>query len=121
MFAGVDALIGPAIRWVKIGRRADIGQVLRIPLEGETLPDELFAEIAGLERIIGMVGFAGHSIEKPDILVAAGEQPEIVALAKMFLGEHAIEGCSFCCQLPDVRRVKSAASICSNPCSRRPQ
>jgi hypothetical protein len=108
MLAGVDALIGPAILWVKIGGRAYIGQ-LRVPLEGQTFSDELFAEIAGLERIIAVAGFAGHLIEKADVLVAAGEQPEIVALASMLLGEHALEGRSFCCQFPDVRRVKPAA------------
>jgi hypothetical protein len=69
----------------------------------------LFAEIAGLEWVIGVTGFAGYLIEKADVLVAAGEQPEIVALAKMLLGEHALEGRSFCCQFPDVWRVKPAA------------
>ena len=56
-----------------------------------------------------MVGFAGHLIAKADVLVAAGEQPEIVALAKMLLGEHPLEGRSFCCQFPDVRCVKPVA------------
>src|SRR4029077_3719592 len=109
MLAGIDALICPAIRWVKIHGRADIGQALRVPLEGETLSDELFAEIAGRERVIGVAGFAGYPIEKADVLVAAGEQPEIVALAKMLFGEHALEGRSFCCQFPDVWGVKPAA------------
>ena len=109
MLAGVDALIAAAIRWVKVGRRADTGQALRVPLERETLSDELFAEIAGFEGIIWMVGFAGHLIAKADVLVTAGEQPEIIALAKMLLGKHPLEGRFFCCQFPDVRCVKPAA------------
>src|SRR5262249_30968323 len=109
MLAGIHALVRAAVRGVQISRRADIRQTLRIALEREALPDELLAEIAGLERIIGMGSFAGYLIEKADILVAAGEQPEIVTLTKMFLGKHALEDGPFRCQFPDVWCVKPAA------------
>ena len=115
MLAGIHALVRAAVRGVQISRRADIRQTLRIALEREALPDELLAEIAGLERIIGMGSFAGYLIEKADILVAAGEQPEIVTLTKMFLGKHALEDGPFRCQFPD---VYGASNLLPRICSK---
>ena len=56
-----------------------------------------------------MIGFTGDPIDKADILIAAGEQPEIIALAEMFFGEHALEARAFRRQFPQVRRLRPAA------------
>src|SRR5262249_62047885 len=87
----------------------DGGKALRITLERKSFLDQLLAEIARHERIVGMIGGAGHYIRKPDILIAPGEQPEIIALAVMLLAEHAADGGAFLCELANVWRVEPAA------------
>src|SRR5262245_40796704 len=109
MLAGIDAGVAVAARRVDIDRGADGGQILRIALERQALLDQLLAEIARLERIVPMVGRARHLIEEADIVVAAGEQPEIVTMAVMFLAEHAGEARALGCQLLEIGRVEAVA------------
>jgi hypothetical protein len=69
-FAGVNALVSAAVRRIELDRRADAGQAFRISLEREAFGDQLLAEVAGLERVVGVVGFARHLIAKADVLIA---------------------------------------------------
>src|SRR5215470_3380989 len=71
MLSGVNALVPAAVWRVEIDRRADAGQAFGISLEREALGDQLLAEAAGLERVIGVVGLARHLIAKTDVLIAA--------------------------------------------------
>jgi hypothetical protein len=76
---------------IEIDGRADLRQAFGIALERQALLDQLLAQIARRERVVGMAGLARDLIEKTDIVVAAGEQPEIVALAEMLLAKHSFE------------------------------
>ncbi len=108
MLAAIDAAFSTAIRRVGVNLGANGRQALRVPLERKAFLDQLLAEVACPERIVGMVGAARHLIEKADILIAAREQPEIVALAEVLLAEHASNAGAFCCQFSNVWRVKLA-------------
>jgi len=67
-----------------------------------------------------MVGLLWHSIENPTS-GCAGETAEIVALAKIVPRRHALEGGSFCCQLPDVGASNLPPIFVQNPYSHRPR
>jgi hypothetical protein len=68
MLAGVNALVPAAVWRIEIDRRADAGQAFGISLEREALGDQLLAEAAGLERVIGVVGLARYLIAKANVL-----------------------------------------------------
>ena len=58
-----------------------------------------------------MVRGARNPIEKTDILIAAGEQPEVVALTEVLLAEHALEARPLRCELLQIRRVVAAEDL----------
>ena len=65
-----------AVRRHGVRRGADRRQRLRIALERQAFADELLTEIAGREFD------ARDLVDKADILVAAGKQPKVIALAE---------------------------------------
>jgi hypothetical protein len=105
VLAAIDAVASPAARRIEVELGADGWQAFRVAFERKAFFDQLFAQIARHERIVGVIGGAWHLIGKADILVAAGEQPEIVALAVVLLGEHASNACALRCQASDIRRA----------------
>ena len=107
MFAAIDTAVSFTIQRVEVNLRANSGQALRISLEGEAFFDQLLAKVARFEWIVG-TGNARHLIEKADILIAAGKEPEIVALAVVLLTEHVADAGTFCCQFLEVLRAKLA-------------
>src|SRR5262249_45888468 len=108
MLAAIDAAVSSTIRRVEVHLRANSGQALRVSLEREAFLDQLLAEVARLEWIIG-TGNARHLIEEADILIAAGKEPEIVTLAVVLLAEHVADAGTLCCQFLEVSRVKLAS------------
>ncbi len=96
MFAAIDAAVSVTIRRVEVNLRANGRQALCISLERTAFFNQLLAEAACLERIIGMVVDARHLIAKTDVLITAREQPEIVALTGVLLAEHVANASTLC-------------------------
>src|SRR5258707_897540 len=71
MLAAIDAAFSAAIGRVDVNLGANGGQAFGIALEREAFFDQLLAEAARPERVIGMVSDTRHLIEKADILIAA--------------------------------------------------
>ena len=70
MFAAINAAAPWQLGGSKSALRADLRQAFGISFEREAFLDQLLAQIVPHERIIGMIGSAGHLIGKPDILIA---------------------------------------------------
>src|SRR4051812_27156232 len=103
MLARIEA--GPVDRAGHLGvggGGADRGQGLRISLERESIGDQLLAKVARGQRA------ARHGIAEADALIAAGEEPEVVALADMLLAIHPAEAGTFGLELVDIGRLRIA-------------
>jgi hypothetical protein len=109
VLAAINAGDALTIRRIEVDLGADGGQALRVSFERQTLLDQLFAQIGRHEGVVGMVGGAGHLICEADILIAPGEQPEIISLTVMLLPEDAAQEGAFRRELTQVWCVESAA------------